>query len=60
MIDELHKDYVRTARSKGLTEGTVRWRHAFKNAIGPVLIQVGHLGNGLDGPAVHEHRRDLK
>jgi hypothetical protein len=26
----------------------------------PVLVQAGHLGGGLDGPAVREHRRDLE
>jgi peptide/nickel transport system permease protein len=55
MTDELHKDYVRTARSKGLSERKVRWGHAFKNAIGPVLIQVGlDLGFFLGGVVVIE------
>src|SRR5262249_20244749 len=37
MISELSKDYLQTARAKGLTDRTVRWRHAFRNALGPVL-----------------------
>jgi peptide/nickel transport system permease protein len=55
MIDELHRDYVRTARAKGVTETRVRWRHALRNAIGPVLIQVGlDLGFFLGGVVVVE------
>lgn len=41
LLDELGRDYVRTARAKGLTERRVRWRHAFRNALGPILTQIG-------------------
>jgi len=55
MLDELNKDYVRTARAKGLRERAVLWRHALRNAIGPVLIQVGlDLGFFLGGIVVVE------
>lgn len=55
MIDELHKEYIRTARAKGLGEGSVVWRHALRNAIGPVLIQLGlDLGFFLGGVVVIE------
>ncbi|HXI45387.1 MAG TPA: ABC transporter permease [Candidatus Acidoferrales bacterium] len=55
MLDELHRDYVRTARAKGLGEPRVLWRHALRNAIGPVLIQVGlDLGFFLGGVVVVE------
>lgn len=37
MLDVLHQDYVRTARSKGLTERTVLVRHTLKNAALPVV-----------------------
>lgn len=37
MLDVLHADYVRTARSKGLAEGAVLFRHAMKNAALPVV-----------------------
>ena len=37
MLEELGKDYVRTARAKGLPEGAVVYRHAGKNAIIPVI-----------------------
>jgi peptide/nickel transport system permease protein len=41
MIDALALDAIRTARSKGLTESRVRWRHAWRNAVGPVLALFG-------------------
>jgi peptide/nickel transport system permease protein len=55
MLDELHRDYIRTARSKGVPERRVRWRHAFRNALGPILTQVGlDLGFFLGGVVVVE------
>lgn len=42
LIDALGEDYVRTARSKGLAESAVLWRHAFRNAL-PVLVTVAGL-----------------
>jgi peptide/nickel transport system permease protein len=55
MLDELHHDYVRTARSKGLTERRVAWRHAFNNALPPVLMQIGlDLGILLGGVVIVE------
>ena len=40
-LDELGQDYVRTARAKGLTERTVLFRHVLRNAMIPVLTNVG-------------------
>lgn len=37
MLDELNKDYVRTARSKGLSEFSVIIKHALRNALNPVI-----------------------
>jgi peptide/nickel transport system permease protein len=37
MLDVLHMDYIRTARSKGLSERLVLYRHALKNAIIPLV-----------------------
>ena len=42
MLEVLREDYVRTARSKGLTELTVIGRHALKNAIMPILTVSGY------------------
>lgn len=36
MLEVMNQDYVRTARSKGLTERTVVMRHAFRNALLPL------------------------
>jgi len=51
MLDVLNQDYIRTARSKGLSEGWVVWIHALRNAFIPVLtvigLQVGLLMGGV-------------
>ncbi len=41
MIDELHSDYVRTARAKGVAQRSVIMKHALKNAFLPVLSYLG-------------------
>jgi peptide/nickel transport system permease protein len=41
MLEALALDCVRTARSKGLPERLVRWRHAWLNALGPMLALFG-------------------
>ena len=41
MLDILHQDYIRTARGKGLTERSVLIKHAFKNAILPLVTIIG-------------------
>ena len=40
-LDELGHDYVRTARAKGLTENTVMFQHVLRNAMIPILTNVG-------------------
>lgn len=37
MLEVIYLDYVRTARSKGLQERKIIWRHALKNAITPII-----------------------
>ena len=37
MLEEIRKQYVLTARSKGLSERTVLWRHVFRNALIPIV-----------------------
>ena len=50
MLEVLHQDYLRTAWSKGLRERRVVLKHAFKNAIIPVVtivgIQIGQIASG--------------
>jgi peptide/nickel transport system permease protein len=43
LLEETGKDYVRTARSKGLSEAAVLFRHVLRNAWLPVLTHVGAL-----------------
>ena len=40
-LDELGQDYVRTARAKGMTEGTVLFKHVLRNAMIPILTNIG-------------------
>jgi len=40
LLEEMHKDYVRTAFAKGLGEGRVLFKHVLKNALGPVITNV--------------------
>src|SRR3569833_612 len=42
MLDELGKDYIRTARAKGLSEKAVVYRHALKNALNPVITAIAN------------------
>jgi peptide/nickel transport system permease protein len=54
-LEVLRLDYITHARAKGLSEGAVLWKHAFKNAFGPTLTMIGLiLGNLLGGIAVIE------
>ena len=52
MLEVLSQDYVRTARAKGLGEPTVLGRHAFRNAMNPIITLVGLQLGGLLGGAV--------
>jgi ABC-type dipeptide/oligopeptide/nickel transport system permease component len=55
MLEELGQDYIRTARAKGLSERTVVYRHALRNAMLPVLTVVGlQFGALLAGAIVTE------
>jgi peptide/nickel transport system permease protein len=46
-LDELGHDYVRTARAKGMQEGTVLFKHVLRNAMIPVLTNVGYALPGV-------------
>ncbi len=43
MMQALLQDYVRTARAKGLPEGKVVWRHAFRNALFPIITLISSV-----------------
>lgn len=54
-LNILSEDYVRTARSKGLTEWRVITRHVLRNALAPIIVMVGlDLGIFLGGVLVIE------
>jgi len=52
MLSVIAEDYVRTARAKGVRERGVYFVHAFRNALIPVVTQVGLLIARLIGGAV--------
>lgn len=41
MLRELRQDYIRMVRAKGVSENAVHWRHAFRNALFPMITLVG-------------------
>ena len=47
MVDQLGREHVEVAVSRGLTRGTVVRRHVFRNAVGPILTVSGLLVAGL-------------
>ncbi len=40
ILDEIHQDYVRTARAKGVSENTILFKHVLRNAMIPILTNV--------------------
>lgn len=55
MLESIRQDFVRTARAKGCAEGTVIWKHAFLNAMLPILNQIGiSFGMLLGGTVICE------
>ena len=55
LLDVLGLDYIRTARSKGLNEVDVIWRHGLSNALIPVVTVIGlSYGNLLSGAVLTE------
>lgn len=55
MLEVLQQDYIRTARSKGLSEKVVIYKHALKNAAIPIITIIGfQIGKLLGGAVVTE------
>jgi peptide/nickel transport system permease protein len=52
MLEVLPADYIRTARAKGLSERHIVWRHAFRNALTPMITLLGLLLPALLGGAL--------
>lgn len=55
VLEVLGKDYIRTARSKGLAERVVILKHALKNALLPVITMIGiQIGYRIGGAVITE------
>ncbi len=55
MLESINQDYIRTARSKGLTEKVVIYSHAFRNALIPVItIVISSIGTLFTGSMITE------
>jgi peptide/nickel transport system permease protein len=55
MLDTVKQDYMTTARSKGLTENSILFRHGLRNASLPVMTNIGiRLGLSFAGAAITE------
>jgi peptide/nickel transport system permease protein len=52
MAEALSQDFVRAARAKGLSENVVIWKHAFRNALFPLITLLGSLLPGMIAGAV--------
>jgi peptide/nickel transport system permease protein len=55
MLEVLNQDYIRTARAKGLSDYSIIYTHAFRNALLPIITIVGlQLGRLLSGAVLTE------
>lgn len=55
LLDVLSSNYVRTARSKGLRERSVLWKHALRNSLVPIVTVIGlRLGQMFSGAVLTE------
>lgn len=55
MLESIREDYIDTARAKGAKERTVIWKHALKNALLPVITNIGlNMGGLIMGAVVAE------
>jgi len=55
MLEVLGKDYITSARAKGLSEQIVYWKHALRNALLPVVTLIGlGMGGILSGAVLTE------
>jgi len=56
VLENLHADYARTARAKGLAEPDVLWRHVFRNSLLPLItVSAGLLPSLLAGSLIVEN-----
>jgi len=56
MLEVVSQDYIRTARSKGITEKRVIYRHALRNALIPIVTLLGNsIGMLIGGTVIIEN-----
>ncbi len=56
ILENLHADYARTARAKGLAESDVLWKHVFRNSLLPLItVSAGLLPSLLAGSLIVEN-----
>ncbi|MPN48628.1 Glutathione transport system permease protein GsiC [bioreactor metagenome] len=55
MLEVVRQDYIRTARAKGQTERVIRYHHALRNAMIPIVTVIGNsFGSMLSGAVITE------
>lgn len=55
VLDVLGKDFIRTAKAKGMTESTVLYKHTLRNALIPIITLMGfEIGALLSGAVITE------
>ena len=52
MLEEIRKDYIRTANAKGVPDRVITYRHALKNALLPVITTIGSCFGYIVGGSV--------
>lgn len=52
MLEVIRQDYITTARSKGMTEHDIVWKHALRNALIPIITVVGFMVSTIMGGSV--------
>lgn len=56
MLDTINNDYIRALRARGLREKLIIWKHAFKNALPPIISILGvQLGIAFSGAILTEN-----
>ena len=43
MLQTIKQDYIRTAKAKGLNANKINWRHAFRNALFPIITMIAGI-----------------
>ncbi|MNL41143.1 Dipeptide transport system permease protein DppB [compost metagenome] len=52
MVEALRNDFIRTAKAKGLSRNVVIWKHAFRNALIPLITILALSFSGLFSGAI--------